>query len=253
MDELESDNNILDKDLVITKLEKQDFSSKIEQLRFEKMDFSRSKTSLRMKYEAEVNIIQQKLGSLEEIRASLGLSRRKMCQLLMVDPSAWTRWTSGKTTVPPHIFRALQWYLAINEKYPGLGTAYWLSSLSNKEKHSLSEKQKESLKQELFKEILEEIELEQKNNLKAKPNSVEKQQQIIIRADENQQETNEMLQFLREDILSTKEQLTLLQDENSKLKANLKYAEKKQLGQNYLLISLVVAFLISLILIVILV
>lgn len=76
------------------------------------------KTSLRLRYEAEVEVIRKKLGGLEKVRLELGLTRRKMCQLLMVDPSAWTRWTRDETKVPPHVYRALQWYLALIEKQP---------------------------------------------------------------------------------------------------------------------------------------
>lgn len=39
-----------------------------------------------------------------------------MCQLLLVDPSAWSRWMRDETKVPPHIFRALEWYLALHHK-----------------------------------------------------------------------------------------------------------------------------------------
>lgn len=86
----------------------------------------RSKTSLRMNYEAQVSVIQNQIGNLEDIRTSLGLSQRKMAQLLMVDPSAWTRWTKENNTPPPHIFRALQWYMALKEKIPGLTPQYFL-------------------------------------------------------------------------------------------------------------------------------
>lgn len=79
----------------------------------------RSKTSLRLKYEAETAVIQKKIGHLEDIRSSLGLSRRKMAQLLLVDPSAWTRWTKNEDSAPPHIFRSLQWYMALIDKQPG--------------------------------------------------------------------------------------------------------------------------------------
>ncbi len=79
----------------------------------------RSKTSLRLKYEAETAVIQKKIGNLEDIRKSLGLSRRKMAQLLLVDPSAWTRWTKNKDSAPPHIFRSLQWYMTLIDKQPG--------------------------------------------------------------------------------------------------------------------------------------
>lgn len=82
-------------------------------------DSDRSKTPLRLKYEAETAVIQKKIGHLEDIRNSLGLSRRKMAQLLLVDPSAWTRWTKNEDSAPPHIFRALQWYMALIDKQPG--------------------------------------------------------------------------------------------------------------------------------------
>lgn len=90
----------------------------------------RAKSSLRMKYEAEVEIIQRKLGSLDQMRETLGLSQRKMCQLLLVDPSAWTRWNNGEDDAPPHIYRMLQWYLALQEKYPALDVNFWLSTVA---------------------------------------------------------------------------------------------------------------------------
>lgn len=39
-----------------------------------------------------------------------------MCQLLLVDPSAWTRWMKDESRVPPHIYRSLEWFLALNQK-----------------------------------------------------------------------------------------------------------------------------------------
>ena len=81
-------------------------------------EISRLKTSLRLRYEAEARVLREQMGSLEKIRTDLSLSRRKMCQLLLVDPSTWTRWMKDETRIPPHIFKALQWYLALIEKYP---------------------------------------------------------------------------------------------------------------------------------------
>jgi hypothetical protein len=86
----------------------------------------RSKTSTRMFYEAQVEVIKKQLGSLEKIRHDLGLSQRKMGQLLMVDPSAWTRWNRQDEEAPPHIWRSLQWYMALNEKLPGLTPQYFI-------------------------------------------------------------------------------------------------------------------------------
>ncbi len=88
------------------------------------------RSSLRLKYEAEVSSLKKRLGTLESMRMELGLSQRKICQLLLVDPSAWTRWTRVGADAPPHIYRMLQWYLAIQEKYPALDIQFWLSNLT---------------------------------------------------------------------------------------------------------------------------
>lgn len=85
----------------------------------------RTKTSLRIHYEAQAEVIKRQIGNLEEIRLKIGLSQRKICQLLLVDPSAWSRWTKSESA-PPHIFRALQWYLIIQEKIPGLTPQYFV-------------------------------------------------------------------------------------------------------------------------------
>ncbi len=76
----------------------------------------RVRSTSRLQYEAQVNSFIRQHGQIEEIRQKLGLSRRKICQLLMVDPSAWTRWTRQKDRIPPHIYRSLQWYLALEHK-----------------------------------------------------------------------------------------------------------------------------------------
>lgn len=86
----------------------------------------RSKTSLRMLYEAQSSVIQKQIGDLETVRVNLGLSQRKISQLLLVDPSSWTRWTRKGDQVPPHIWRALQWYLTLKEKIPGLTPQYFI-------------------------------------------------------------------------------------------------------------------------------
>lgn len=90
----------------------------------------RVKSSLRLKYEAETHYIERKIGDLETVRAKLGLSQRKMAQLLLVDPSAWTRWTKGDDQAPPHVFRMLQWYLALEDKYPALDVNFWLNTVA---------------------------------------------------------------------------------------------------------------------------
>lgn len=113
----------------------------------------RSKTSLRLKYEAEVEVIQKKIGNIEQIRHDLGLSRRKMCQLLMVDPSSWTRWTQNPESIPPHIYRGLQWYLALIEKHPEWHpqNTYFGSSTFSQGRVLVLEKQMEEMKKHLQK------------------------------------------------------------------------------------------------------
>lgn len=92
----------------------------------------RVQSSLRMKYSAEVQLITQKWGRLEDIRKTLGLSQRKICQLLLVDPSAWTRWTRNPEgdEAPPHIFRALSWYLLLLDKSPELSPYVFLQTVA---------------------------------------------------------------------------------------------------------------------------
>lgn len=85
-----------------------------------------ARSSLRLQYEAQTQVIRKQTGDLESIRLNLGLSARKICQLLLVDPSAWTRWTKPGGDAPPHIYRALQWYLVIQEKIPGLTADYFI-------------------------------------------------------------------------------------------------------------------------------
>lgn len=116
----------------------------------------RSKSSIRIRYEAEVEILRRKIGGLEDVREQLGLSQRKICQLLLVDPSAWTRWTRADGKAPPHIYRALQWYLALNDKYPALDVSFWLSAAPRSQESQLQDAawkstsaELESLKREL--------------------------------------------------------------------------------------------------------
>ncbi len=77
---------------------------------------TRSTSALRRIYESEVRQFKEQHGGLEKLREKLGLSRRKMCQLLLVDPSAWSRWMRDESRVPPHIYRSLEWYLALNHR-----------------------------------------------------------------------------------------------------------------------------------------
>lgn len=93
---------------------------------------SRNKTSLRLKYEAVTRVFRARFGGLDEVRRRLGLSRRQICQILLVDPSAWTRWCRDEDRVPPHIYRALEWYLTLESKtelHPQISRVY-LGSLN---------------------------------------------------------------------------------------------------------------------------
>lgn len=71
---------------------------------------------LRDQYLLEKARIIDDIGDLESIRLSLGLSQRKLCKLLLVDPSAWTRWI--KTDAPPHIYQALNWLVQLRKTNP---------------------------------------------------------------------------------------------------------------------------------------
>lgn len=123
----------------------------------------RVKTSNRMHYEAQVAVIQQQIGKLEDIREKLGLSQRKICQLLMVDPSAWTRWLKAEENAPPVIWRALQWYLIIQEKIPGLTPQFFVGKdPSVLHQQALSKLQTEVEARQLWTQNLSE-ELERQN------------------------------------------------------------------------------------------
>jgi transcriptional regulator with XRE-family HTH domain len=91
-----------------------------------KSSSKRVTSSVRLTYQAQVDVIQKQIGDLEMIRSTLGLSQRKMAQLLLVDPSSWSRWTQKGDEAPPHIYRALQWYMILQEKIPGLNSSYFL-------------------------------------------------------------------------------------------------------------------------------
>lgn len=126
----------------------------------------RSKTADRITYESEVDVIRSQIGDLEDIRHRLGLSARKMAQLLMVDPSAWSRWSKKITPPPPHVYRALQWYLILQEKNPGFTPQIFLAhrwhtrSTKTDENHELFLRIEE-LKQKI--DYLESLEAGKKN------------------------------------------------------------------------------------------
>ena len=85
---------------------------------------------------------------LESIRQKLGLSRRQICKLLKVDPSAWTRWMKTPNGAPPHVHQSLEWYMKLVEQNPEAHAPFLLAQKfesSNKE----SEIQISKLKKEV--------------------------------------------------------------------------------------------------------
>ena len=56
--------------------------------------------------------------NLEQIRMKLGLSRRQICKLLKVDPSAWTRWMKSAQGAPAHVHQSMDWYMKLVEQAP---------------------------------------------------------------------------------------------------------------------------------------
>lgn len=121
------------------------------------------KSPLRMQYAAETKVFRDQSGGLENIRQKLGFSRRKMCQLLLVDPSAWTRWMKDESKVPPHIYRSLEWFLALNEKAitnPDLA-AVFLARYKSVEKRSASSETASGLGNEMER-LSRELQLQKK-------------------------------------------------------------------------------------------
>lgn len=135
----------------------------------------KARTSLRLQYEAEARVLRRQMGGIESIREQLGLSRRKICQLLLVDPSTWTRWTQDEDKVPPHIYKALQWYLVSLDKYPMLHPLHQVSIAKEgigMEKDNLV-KERQKLERKLA--FLEHQLQEQRTNLLNQTNAAQNQ------------------------------------------------------------------------------
>jgi transcriptional regulator with XRE-family HTH domain len=92
----------------------------------QKAPFKRAKPTLREKYFLERELIRREIGGLDQIREQLGLSQRRLCQLLLVDPSAWTRWV--KSEAPPHIYQALRWLTMLKKVSPDMAAPRDLAS-----------------------------------------------------------------------------------------------------------------------------
>lgn len=94
-------------------------------------EHSKEPKTLKDMNRSEAQVIKEQIGDIEEIRMKLGLNKRKICELLLIDPSTWTRWSTGKTDVPPHIYRMLQWGLALMEGYPELHPMSQFSNINS--------------------------------------------------------------------------------------------------------------------------
>ncbi len=65
--------------------------------------------------------------NLEAARLKLGLSRRQICKLLKVDPSAWTRWMKSPRGAPAHVHQSMEWYLKLVEQNPAENAPFMLT------------------------------------------------------------------------------------------------------------------------------
>lgn len=72
----------------------------------------RSRSSRRLRHEAEMRVFETRQGSLEQIRQQLGLRPSQICEILKVHPSAWIRWTKTHKA-PPHVYQMLEWYIEL--------------------------------------------------------------------------------------------------------------------------------------------
>lgn len=71
-----------------------------------------------MDTQQNTNFSSGSMENLEHIRIKLGLSRRQICKLLKVDPSAWTRWMKSPQGAPAHVHQSLEWYMKLVEQNP---------------------------------------------------------------------------------------------------------------------------------------
>lgn len=136
----------------------------------------KTRTSLRLMYEAEARVLHRQMGGIEAVREQLGLSRRKICQLLLVDPSTWTRWTRDESKVPPHIYKALQWYLVSLEKYPMIHPLHQVSIVKEGFEMEREQLAQERLKLERkIRELEEQIHTQQQTKVEYLPSEESKE------------------------------------------------------------------------------
>lgn len=89
----------------------------------------RPKSERRLRYDRRVLELIEKNGSLEKIRAGLGLSQKQICELLMVDASAWSRWLKDKESAPHHVHQALDWYLGARRQNEAIESSIEVETL----------------------------------------------------------------------------------------------------------------------------
>lgn len=109
----------------------------------------KSKSAMKMQYEAESNAIKKRIGSIQSIRKNLGLNQRKASQLLLVDPSAWNRWERAGNDAPFYIYKALEWYSLLVDKHPNMGNSFWLQQDNIKLNEELLGQIKKEIKSEI--------------------------------------------------------------------------------------------------------
>lgn len=129
---------------------------------------------------------------LEETRLSLGLSRRQMCLLLKVDPSAWTRWMKSKKGAPLHIHQALGWYMQVIRQNPDIHAPLKLEKtfLQNKKDQDLQIK---ALKREL--QFLKDKEFAKKDAMEILAQKIQESFENILIKFRNQMEPQKTLEI----------------------------------------------------------
>ena len=128
--------------------------SEREALKLHRLNWRAENKAQPAPYEKEVLEIMSRRGDLEDIRKRLGLSKKKMAELLFVDPSAWTRWTKGVSKVPASVYRSLDWYLQLFEKDPLLQEKLQVDKLEQElsEQRSQFQNEMDELKTKLHSE-----------------------------------------------------------------------------------------------------
>lgn len=167
------------------------------------------------------------MDQLENIRIKLGLSRRQICKLLKVDPSAWTRWMKTPAGAPAHVHQSLEWYMKLVEQNPEQNAPQLLAQKfesSNKE----SEIQISRLKREV--EILRRDNLEKRDVFEQLGEKIQNSFENILLKFRDQMVPLKMMEI---DSLQyeNKKLQTTVQDLDSKMNRLFKKLESKKTGK----------------------